>query len=178
MTVATSPLLPGKPILLLALGNDIISDDAAGLMAARQLEPELGSRLDVVESGEAGLALMEMMTGYQRAIIIDAVVTGKHPPGTVIVFHPEDFQAIVAPSAHYAGVPECFELAGRLGFPMPEQVLILAIEAENASEIHEGLTPAVEAAMPAYVEIIRKAALEWLEEMEAVEKSHTNSGRD
>jgi len=70
-------------ILVLALGNDLLGDDGVGLEAARQIAGQVDGSVEVVETGEAGLALLELMEGYERALLIDSVVTGRYPPGTV-----------------------------------------------------------------------------------------------
>jgi hydrogenase maturation protease len=75
-------------ILVLALGNDLLGDDGVGLEAARQIAGQVDGSVDVVETGEAGLALLELMEGYECALLIDSVVTGRYPPGTVIEFSP------------------------------------------------------------------------------------------
>ncbi len=143
---------PERKCLLLALGNDLLGDDGAGLLAARLLREEFQDEVEVVESGEAGLALVEMMAGYERALLLDAVVTGRCPPGTVLEFSPQDFRRVVAPSPHYAGLPEALDLAGRLGIPFPKEVRILALEVENPWAFREGLSPPVQKALPAFVE--------------------------
>lgn len=58
-------------ILVLALGNDLLGDDGVGLEAARQIAGQVDGSVDVVETGEAGLALLELMEGYERALLID-----------------------------------------------------------------------------------------------------------
>ncbi|HOS44477.1 MAG TPA: hypothetical protein PK794_12355, partial [Armatimonadota bacterium] len=67
---------PHPPILILGLGNDIISDDAAGLLVARMVREELAGVADVVESSLSGLALLELLLGYARVVIVDAEGTG------------------------------------------------------------------------------------------------------
>lgn len=141
-----------RPALVLALGNDLLGDDGAGLFAARLLREEFQEGVEVVESGEAGLALVEMLEGYERALLLDAVVTGRCPPGAVLEFSPQDFQRVVAPSPHYAGLPEAIALAGRLGVTFPKEIRILALEVENPYAFREGLSPPVQEALPALVE--------------------------
>lgn len=148
--------------LLLALGNDLLGDDGVGLMAARALRPDYGDSVDILECGEAGLALVELLEGYRRAILLDAVVTGRKAPGAIIEFTPADFQTVIAPSPHYAGLPEALELARRLGVAFPEDLRILALEVENPYEFRENeLTPPVAEAFPAYVRAIRAILDEW-----------------
>lgn len=147
--------------LLLALGNDILGDDGVGPAAARALTARFREGVDIRESAEAGLALLDSLVGYDRALLLDAVQTGRQPPGTVIEFGPDDFRRVIAPSPHYAGLPEVIELAGRLGVEFPRELRILALEVEDPFTIREGFTPAVAAALPAFIEKAAAVLAEW-----------------
>lgn len=136
--------------LILALGNDILGDDGAGLAAARMLRSRIPEEVDVVESSEAGLALLEHIEGYDRVLLLDAVVTGRCAPGTVIEIAIEDLEKIVAPSPHYAGIPEILDMGRRLGLKMPGEMRILALEVERPDMVCVGLTPSVAAGLPAF----------------------------
>jgi hydrogenase maturation protease len=149
-------------ILVLALGNDLLGDDGVGWEAARQLATQVDSAVEVVETGEVGLALLELMEGYNCALLIDSMVTGRYPPGTVIEFSPEDFRKVVAPSPHYAGLPEVIEMARRLQIPFPQHVRILAIEVQNPYEFHIGFSEPVRDALPQLVQRAREVLSEWL----------------
>lgn len=140
-----------KTTLLLALGNDLLADDGIGLAAAREIAREAPPGVAVEETGEAGLALVELMMGYDNAVLLDAIMTGDHEPGTVIELGPADFRRVVAPSPHYAGLPEVIDLAARLEVPFPTRIRVLAMEVENPHEIGAPMTPRVAAALPAYV---------------------------
>ena len=153
-----------KCILVLAMGNDLVGDDGAGLMAARQLTEAYSERVDVTETGESGLALIELMTGYDRVLLIDAIVTGTHEPGSVIEFVPDDFSKIVAPSPHYAGIPEVFDVANRYQIPMPTEIRILGLEVVDPYEFREGLTPLIQEALPAFVEKCEQILRGWIDE--------------
>jgi len=64
--------------LILGMGNPILSDDGIGIWVARALEGELsGGEVTVMETSMAGLNLLELMADYDRAILIDAIKTGK-----------------------------------------------------------------------------------------------------
>jgi hydrogenase maturation protease len=136
--------------LLLALGNDILGDDGVGFAAARNLETRFAPEVDFILSSEAGLALLELMEGYERALLLDAVVTGRAPVGTVHEFEPDDFREVLAPSPHYAGLPEVLALAERLGIEFPRELRVLALEVEDPYEIREGLTAGVAGALSAF----------------------------
>ena len=55
------------PTVVLALGNDILGDDAVGFHAARSLRSEPWEGVDVVETGEAGLALLDHLVTLIKA---------------------------------------------------------------------------------------------------------------
>ncbi|MCX7626522.1 MAG: hydrogenase maturation protease [Candidatus Sumerlaeaceae bacterium] len=148
-------------VIALALGNDILGDDAVGFLAARALKNEFPSGVDFVETGEAGLALVELLEGYERALLLDACVTGLHDVGTVLEFFPEHLGRVVAPSPHYAGLPEVLYLAERLGLEFPKEIRILAMEVEDPFTVREGLTPRVLEALPHYIARTRDV-LRWL----------------
>jgi hydrogenase maturation protease len=148
-------------ILVLALGNDLLGDDGVGLEAARQIAGQVDGSVDVVETGEAGLALLEMMEGYERALLIDSVVTGRYPPGTVIEFSPEDFRKVVAPSPHYAGLPEVMEMAHRLQIPFPQHIRILAMEVLNPYDFRIGFSEPVQEALPQLVQRTLRILRQW-----------------
>ncbi len=153
-----------KKILLLSLGNDILGDDGVGLAAARILKKGSGSEVDIVEASGLGLDLLDIVEGYNRTLILDAVSTGLHPPGTLLEFSPKDFPEAIAPSPHYAGLPELMKFAGQLGLPFPQDIKILAVEVEEQYQIREGLSPSVEKALPALVDRARNVLDNWTNE--------------
>ncbi len=142
----------GPEVLLLALGNDLLADDGVGLAAARALAPRFEGRVEVVESAESGLALLELIAGYDRALLLDAMLSGRFQPGAVTEFGASDFRRVVAPSPHYAGLPEVLALAERIGVEVPRELRVLAMEVENPHELRSGFSPRVERALPAFID--------------------------
>jgi hydrogenase maturation protease len=149
-------------ILLLALGNDLLGDDGVAWSAARLIEPSVQGRVDVVATAEAGLALLEPMTGYERVLILDAVTSGESRPGAVREFSPTYFPPIQSPSPHYAGLPEVVRLAGELGLPFPRDIRLLAMEIEDRHDIREGLSREIEAALPDFAAEAIRILTAWL----------------
>jgi hydrogenase maturation protease len=141
--------------LVLGLGNPLLGDDAIGLRVAERLRQELAGREDVeVREEEAGgLRLMEAMTGFDRAVVVDAAVTGA-APGTVRCVAPEQLPTQRTAIAHGIDLPRALELGRRLGLPMPAAVRVVAIEAESVLEFRHEMTPAVAAALEPAVEAV------------------------
>ncbi len=139
-------------ILVLGLGTDILGDDAVGLLAARRLRGLCGDEIEVVEAAESGLALLDFLEGRTHALLLDAILTGRHPAGSVLEYSPDDFRTVIGPSPHYAGLPEILRLAECLAIAIPSDVRVLAMEVEDPYCIREGLSAAVDRALPGFVE--------------------------
>ncbi|MCS6965099.1 MAG: hydrogenase maturation protease [Thermoflexus sp.] len=150
-------------ILILGLGNDLLSDDGVGLLAVRALREELGEigEVELVESPLSGLALLDLLIGYDRVILIDAVQTGQAPPGTIWRWRVEELGSVRAPSPHYAGLPEMLAVARALQIPFPERIEIYAMEVADPLTIGGDLTPAVREALPELVRQVREQVREW-----------------
>lgn len=150
-------------ILVLGLGNELLGEDAVGIMAARALKDKLRGQADVVESSLSGLALLEHFIGYDRAIVIDAVKTGHHPPGTIVEMGPGDLDPAIAPSPHYAGLPELLALAKQLNLDFPKEIKIFALEVEDPYTIGGKLSEPVSRALKELVRRVYAQVHRWQE---------------
>ena len=148
---------------MLCLGNDILRDDGVGWAIADQLEarsresriPNPESRAFVVKrSALSGFYLLDELTGWERAIVVDAVKTGLHPPGTILSFPFDALGTEAGPSPHAVGLPTVVRLGRQSGVPLPEWIHIVAIEVDDMESFVEGLTPSVEAAVPKAIDVI------------------------
>jgi hydrogenase maturation protease len=114
--------------LVLGLGNELAGDDAVGVLVARAVREDVAGAADVVESSASGLALIEVFAGYDRAVVVDSIRTGRNPPGTVTELSLAEVGRVVAPSLHHAGLPELAAVADRLGLKFPTETRVLAVE--------------------------------------------------
>ena len=140
--------------LVLCLGNDLLRDDGVGWAVASALEGRVGSDVVVKRSALSGFYLLDELTGWERALIVDAVQTGVHPPGTVLSFAFEALGTDAGPSPHAVGLPTVVRLGRQSGVPLPSWIHVVAIEVDDAESFVEGLTPAVHAAVPKAVDVI------------------------
>jgi hydrogenase maturation protease len=140
--------------LLLGLGNDILTDDAIGLLVVRALQRELADHpfIDVRETSEMGLALLDYLNGYAEVVIVDAIQTGQAAPGSVHELDPASLKQLTGRTPHFLGVGETLALGRELGLEMPSRVKIFAIEVEDPFTLGTQMTPALQAALPAIVE--------------------------
>jgi len=150
--------------LVLALGNDIMGDDAAAIAASAMLRERFAGEVDFNETTEAGLALMDIMAGYERVLLLDTITTGRHRPGTVMEFSPDDFNRVLGPSPHYMGLPEVIRLAGRMSVAFPQVLSILALEIARPVDFAETLSPRIEKAIPRFVRRATEILRRWKEQ--------------
>ena len=149
---------PGRT-LVLGLGNDILTDDAVGLLVVRQLQTQLAGRpgVDIQETTEMGLALLDFFTGYSRVILVDSIQTGQAPPGSVHELDAASLKQLTGRTPHFLGVGETLSLGRDLGLPMPDTVTIFAIEVADPFTVSTRMTLPVEDALLQIVERIKAA---------------------
>jgi hydrogenase maturation protease len=151
-------------ILLLSLGNDILKDDGVGLFAGREVKKKFNGKIDFVESAESGLALLDYLIGYKRVLILDSIKREDREPGRIVEMRVEELEVSSSPSPHYVGLPMSLQIGKRLGFPLPEEIRILAMEVEDPYTLEEGLTEKVSLSFPDYVKRAEEILRNWLGE--------------
>ena len=157
--IPPGPTEPFRHLLLLGLGNDILTDDAVGLIVVRALGSKLAGHpsIYVRETTEMGLALLDFITGYRAVAIVDSIQTGKAPPGFLHELDAAALTQLTGRTPHFVGVSETLALGRKLGLAMPERVMIFAIEVEDPFTLGEAMTPALQSALPGIVERIAAA---------------------
>lgn len=155
--------------LILGLGNTILSDDGAGCRVAVALRERLKNRqVDVIEAGIAGLDFLDLLTNYDRAIIIDVIQTEEGVPGQIYRLEPDALAGTRHSGApHDVNLVTALELGRKLNLPLPEQIILFAIEAEDVTSFGEICTPAVTKAIPLCVEMIVQELIDIDEESTA-----------
>jgi hydrogenase maturation protease len=138
-------------ILVLALGNDIMGDDAAGLIAARELKKKFKTGIDFFEVSSAGFALIDILEGYSEVLILDSVLSENKTGGTIRELSKDEFVQKFSSSSHFAGLPEMMELAGKLDIKFPKQIKALVMEINETGIIREELSPKIMEQIPVFV---------------------------
>ncbi|MEW6116081.1 MAG: hydrogenase maturation protease [Nitrospirota bacterium] len=146
-----------KKTLIIGLGNPILRDDGIGIAVARELRKHVREHegIDIKELSVGGLRLMEEMIGYDRVFLIDAICTGNAPAGTVYRLSLRNVPATLHSSSMHDTTLACaFEAGKRMGFDLPEDIAIWAVEAEDVVHFGDAMTDAVAAAMPRVVSLL------------------------
>jgi hydrogenase maturation protease len=155
---------PEERILVLGLGNPILSDDGVGIHAA-QAASSLFSHPQVTfqESSLAGFGFLDTITGFDRVIIADSVNWQKNPAGTITILKSEDLKdQPYLRNFHNLSLAGTLALADQMGLPRPKEIVIFAVEVEDCSTFSEKCTPAVEKAIPEVAARIVGQLKSWL----------------
>lgn len=149
-------MTPVADRVVLGMGNLILSDDGAGVHAARRLaaDPRLPPGTEVVDAGTFGVELTRYAAGCRTLVVLDAVDVGAEP-GTVCRMEAGALAGLAgAATVHDAGLADLLA-ALRLMGEEPARVVLLGIQ-PGTTEPGTALSPRVEAAVASLVE----AALE------------------
>ena len=155
-----------KKTLIIGLGNPILTDDGVGVKVAFELEEQIDldshPELTITEASAGGLRLMEAMLGYERVILIDAFYLDPESttPGKIHHLSLDDLRSLSptqhSTSAHDTSLITALDAAEKMGYQIPVEFFIYAVEVENILEFSETPTPAVAKAIPVVVSQILK----------------------
>jgi hydrogenase maturation protease len=133
-------------VRLLALGNDLLADDAFGPTVAREVRRRVGNGADIVVNGAAGFQLFDDVLGVDHLVVVDTIETGTAAPGVVREYAEEDLRAAPVSAPHGAGILDVLACARALGLPAARKVTFIAVEAADCSTVGGRMHPAVAAA--------------------------------
>lgn len=160
MTPGSAPDATSTPTLILGLGNAILCDDGVGIKVARHIA-EMGPHPGIVvkEAELAGFALIDLLEGFERAVVVDAVRLRDAEPGEIVVFGSDS----LAPSLHLVAghqidLPTALAMGRQLGRPVPHTVSIVGIQVQDDRTFSESCTPEVEAAIERAAQVALEVA--------------------
>ena len=167
-------------VRLLGLGNELLADDAFGILVAREVErrlaadapgracpaPTAGEALpraaDVVCSSASGFHLLDEVLGVKRLVVVDTLAACASVPGTIHVFRADSqaggagafaCQPAAGVAPHFVGLFDVLATAAKLGLPAPQEVTIIGVEAADCFTVGGEMHPDVRAAIGKAVEI-------------------------
>ena len=138
--------------LILGLGNPILTDDGVGVYVVRAVAAQWsGEGVDFQEASVGGLRLLEVLAGYDRLILVDAIQTPDGAPGEISRLRSDDLRASLhAGSTHDLSFQGALAWGRWIGMTLPpdDAITIIAVEVEDILTFGEKLTSAIAAALP------------------------------
>ena len=128
--------------LILGLGSEVLMDVGIPYRLVNDLkESAIYEDMDFESVYLGGLDLLEYINGYKTVIFIDTIKTEEGNPGKVHHFSTENYRETLHLSCrHDLSFHLTLQLGEKLGFHLPVNIRILAIEITEDLEIGTGLS--------------------------------------
>jgi hydrogenase maturation protease len=150
-----------RSVLILGVGNPLAGDDGVGVRAIEALaaSSDLPEGIRLLDAGVLGMDILAWTRPDEPVVILDAV-HGPGDPGTLYRFGLDEIQAPAEPplSVHDLGIAFALHAARLMGRPL--HGTLIGVEPARVEAFTAGLSPPVEAALPALqAAAIREAEL-------------------
>ncbi len=133
---------PALKIIVLGIGNTLISDDGVGVHIVNKLKQEytFPDNVTLIDGGTKGLDLLPFIEGSDRLLIIDAA-NFKKEPGIIDTVINDKIPAFLSHklSAHQIGLPDML-FAAKLMDICPKEMCLIGIQPksmETSTEMSE-----------------------------------------
>ncbi len=152
-------------LLVLGVGNLLLTDDGLGVLAAQELMRESWPQGVIVR--EAGTFTQDMFHAFrevERLLVLDVVHTGGKP-GSIHLLGERDLihRKEQRLSIHDIGLLDSLHMAERLYGTRPA-LRVLGMEPQDITTWNIGLSPVAAACFPRYLELVRNEMERWLAE--------------
>jgi hydrogenase maturation protease len=123
-----------KAVIVIGLGNTLMSDEGAGVRVVQRLSDFAGRfpSVDFVEAGTGGMSILHLIKDRDKAIFIDCAKIGEKP-GVIRKFTPGEIKSskmLVHQSLHEFDLIKIINMAYKLG-QCPAEVIIFGIEPQS-----------------------------------------------
>lgn len=166
----TKPAVTSRQILVIGLGNPLLGDDGFGWRVAQEVQRVLhdvsegeGLRPSFIDNvavdylSVGGLRLMEHMVDYRTVIVIDAIVTGQQPVGSLYTCALDDLPHPFAGhmrSVHDTTLQTALSMGRAMGVALPDTIWIVGVEVEPTYEFSDTLSPSISAVVARAVDMV------------------------
>ncbi len=140
-------------VVVVGIGNDHRRDDGVGPAVATALATHPLPGVRVLTCAAEPTAILDAWDGAALAVVIDAVAGPDTVPGRVRRCTAADLAGAGGISSHDLSLAQTYELGRVLG-RAPGCLVVVAIDAADTGH-GTGLSPAVAAAVPYAVELVR-----------------------
>ena len=129
-------------LVIVGMGNPLLSDDGVGHHAARALGSAFpGSAVHTIPM--IGMDLLDLIDGFHSLCLVDAMTTGTVPIGTVKRF-PLPGPGLHSCSSHGPDLQSVLSLGHALNLNIPRTTLLYGIEIGTEIPFGEDLTPSLQ----------------------------------
>lgn len=142
--------------IILGVGNQILGDDGVGVHVVKELRKHIQDpNIIIDEAITGGMNLLDLLLGYNKAIIIDAVKSETGENGEVKRIPLSDFSTMHSCNPHDVSLTEAIEMAKKLGeTQIPKEIIVIGIMMKQIPcEFGDKLSKNIAMAVPKAVEM-------------------------
>ncbi len=142
--------------IVLGVGNLILGDDGVGIHVVNEIKKQITNpNITIDEAITGGINLLDLLLGYDKAIIIDAVKTENGENGEVKRIPLDDFSTMHSCNPHDVSLIEAIEMAKKMGEDrIPKEIIVIGVTMKQIPcEFGEKLSKKIAKAVPKAIEM-------------------------
>jgi len=135
-----------KNILILGIGNEVLGDESLALRLTVDLQQSDSiNGADYQQLYLGGLSILECIEGYKTLIVLDTTHTQEEKPGHVFGMSVNNFkETLHLSSTHDVPFLTALEVGTKLGFRIPGNIFVIAVEIEPDLTLGTSLSSNIE----------------------------------
>jgi len=153
---------PHMSVLVLGIGNLVMSDDGVGVMVAQRLQQgyRFPDNVEVIDGGTLGLDLLPKLENITNLIMIDAVETGQ-TAGTCVRLCGKELPIALETklSPHQMGLKDLLAVSELMGHS-PKEMVLIGVQ-PGSIEMEIGLTADVEPQLETLISNVLTELTNW-----------------
>jgi len=153
-------------ILVLGIGNILMSDDGVGVEVIKilQKEPDIPQNVLLIDGGTQGLDLMPYFENIDKVILIDAIVSKDKKAGDLVVIEHKDIITTLGQkmSVHEIGIVDLLVSLSLID-KEPKELKLIGLTPQSV-EFAYGLSQVVQKNIPTLIEAIKSQIKSWSKE--------------
>jgi hydrogenase maturation protease len=152
-----------RKVLLLGIGNTVLTDDGIGIHAVRLVrERAQEAGLSVEEAEVAGFALLDVLEGFDAVVVVDAVKLADAAVGQVVVVDADTMPpSLHLVAGHQVDLPTALALGRQSGIHMPAEATVVGVQIDDDRNFGTEPTAPVAAAASEAAELALRLALDF-----------------
>jgi len=155
---------PARRIVVLGVGNILWADEGFGVRCVEALGDgwDLPADVEVLDGGTLGLALVPLLLDATHVLLFDAVAH-RGEPGSLVVARDDEIPGIMGAgkmSLHQVGMNDILASLELLNHK-PDHFTVVGIKPVELADYGGSLTPAVQARVPAALELGLEELARW-----------------
>jgi len=147
-------------VCIIGCGNPIMGNDGAGILAMHLFEGRFPG-VDAIDGGSGGFGLIALMEGYDKVVIVDAMVGIGDRAGDVLTLENPPTRGFHASISHDIGIGDAVAIAKELGYTA--EIVTIGIEVGEIQAFSREIDPAVMVGIRVAEEKILAILEDWID---------------